>query len=98
VENTIPIRCEGVELEDKTIKYAQGHSPIRLVKPFNKTQIKRCEACQRLYRRLRSQRRVAAPDFGKLAEVKKLLERCENLAPHAVGADKQIITAFMTDF
>jgi len=98
MENTIPIRCSGVELEDGSIKYAQGHIPIRLVKPFNKTQIIRCEACQKLYRRLRQQRRVADSSLNKSPEIQKLLKRCEELSPYAMGTDKRTITTFMADF
>ena len=99
MENTIPIRCEGVELDDKTIKYAQGHSTIRLVKSFNKTQITRCTACQKLYRRLRSQRRVASPEPEETQpEIQILLDRCKELVPHASGVDKRTITSFMADF
>jgi len=51
---TVGIRCIGYGPEGSRRKYANGHTPVRLVHLQDVHQCKRCEACQKEFHRLRA--------------------------------------------
>jgi len=95
--DTMPIECEGVELVDGAIRYADDHTQYRLVGTHNKDQITRCKACQALYKRLNAQRKTKRPR-EITPELQVVLRRCKQLIPYARGGDKITVTEFVSDF
>ena len=51
---TIGIRCIGYGPEGGRRRYVKGHTAVRLVHSQDVHQVKRCEACQKEFHRLRA--------------------------------------------
>lgn len=48
------IKCIGYGREGNRVLYAEGHEEYRLVHPQDKKQTKRCPACQKAYKKVRT--------------------------------------------